>query len=822
MPIQVSGIQLGVITGGPSPIKLSDLNDVSIVSPLTGQYLRYNAGISEWQNAFINSDIYNFLNTNLTSSPGITLTKTPGPNTVNISLSLTASGDATGTAAAGNLPLTLATVNSSPQSDTFRRITVNGKGLTTATSVVGASDITTALGYTPVNVAGDTMTGFLILNADPVASLGAVTKQYADAISSGITVHEAVTTGTTATLASTSGGTITYNNGASGVGATLTTTGTYTTIGGFSAWIGGDRVLVKDEASQLTNGVYVRTSSTVLTRATDFDGTPTSEIQSGDLVFVVSGTLSGTSWVQTTLGIITVGTTSIVFTQFSSATALTAGTGIDITTNVVSNTGVLSLTTNTGLSTNVSATGNVTVTNTGVTSATGTANQITVSASSGAVTFSLPTAVTIGGTMTAGIFSGSGASLTSIPNGALTNSSVTVGTTAISLGASATTIIGLTSVTSTTFVGALSGNATTATSATTATNVTGGAAGSLVYQTAASTTTTLAAGTSSQVLVSGTTPSWTNTPILTGTNFTGIPNGALTNSSLTLGSTSMALGSTTTTVTGLVSTTSDRFVVNGSTVPTNGIYLSAANTFAIASNTTERITVNSTGNTVVNAPSSGIGLTVTGLTTANTALDVTAATAGAKLTSRLSNTSNTASSDARQLVLVAGSSAGDALTEYQVSAITSWSVGVDNSATDNFVIAASSTLGTSNALSITTAGAATFSSSVDAVSFNATSTKRVKKAIKNISRTYLDKFADLRPREYDRKDYKAHEFGFIAEEMALVYPEVVGKDSNGTPTGIDYGKLSTILTAKVQEQQKVINKLTEQMATVMGLLKGLK
>jgi len=76
------------------------------------------------------------------------------------------------------------------------------------------------------------------------------------------------------------------------------------------------------------------------------------------------------------------------------------------------------------------------------------------------------------GVFTATQFSGSGAGLTSIPNSALNNSSVTVGTTAISLGSSATTIAGLVSVTSTTFVGALTGNASSATTATTATNAT--------------------------------------------------------------------------------------------------------------------------------------------------------------------------------------------------------------------------------------------------------------------------------------------------------------------------------------------------------------
>ena len=74
------------------------------------------------------------------------------------------------------------------------------------------------------------------------------------------------------------------------------------------------------------------------------------------------------------------------------------------------------------------------------------------------------------GKFTATLFSGSGASLTNIPNGALTNSTVTIGSTAIALGATSTTLAGLTSVTATSFIGALTGNADTATTATNATN----------------------------------------------------------------------------------------------------------------------------------------------------------------------------------------------------------------------------------------------------------------------------------------------------------------------------------------------------------------
>ena len=64
------------------------------------------------------------------------------------------------------------------------------------------------------------------------------------------------------------------------------------------------------------------------------------------------------------------------------------------------------------------------------------------------------------GTVTDGVYTTDTGTVT---NTMLANDSVTVGTTAIALGASATTIAGLVSVTSTDFVGALTGNADTAT-----------------------------------------------------------------------------------------------------------------------------------------------------------------------------------------------------------------------------------------------------------------------------------------------------------------------------------------------------------------------
>jgi hypothetical protein len=147
------------------------------------------------------------------------------------------------------------------------------------------------------------------------------------------------------------------------------------------------------------------------------------------------------------------------------------------------------------------------------------------------------------GLLTATGFSGSGANLTNIPNGALTNSSVTIGSTSISLGSTATTLAGLTSVTSTTFVGALTGNASTATTATTATNATNIAitddtsTATSVYPTFVTNTTgNLPAKTSSTKL-----SFVPNTGVLSATSFSGAGTGLTgTASSLTAGSATLA------------------------------------------------------------------------------------------------------------------------------------------------------------------------------------------------------------------------------------------------------------------------------------------
>ena len=196
--------------------------------------------------------------------------------------------------------------------------------LTNSSVTIGTTNI--ALGATSLTLGGLTS---VAVTQDPTSALQLATKQYVDAVAEGLHVHASCAAATTGTLASITGGTVTYNNGTAGVGATLTLSVALTVLDGYTL-LNGDRVLVKNEATQANNGIYTwATGGTVLTRATDFD--TAAEIASGDFTFVTYGTLyANTGWVQTN-PVTTVGTDSIVWSQFTGAGTYTAGTGLTLT-----------------------------------------------------------------------------------------------------------------------------------------------------------------------------------------------------------------------------------------------------------------------------------------------------------------------------------------------------------------------------------------------------------------------------------------------------------------------------------------------------------
>lgn len=162
---------------------------------------------------------------------------------------------------------------------------------------------------------GGTLTGALTLNADPSNALHAATKQYVDAATAGLNVHQSARVATTANL---------------DLSTALEAGDTVDAI----TLIAGDRVLVKNQTAKAENGVYVVQSSGAAVRAADYNAA--GEVDAGDFIFVESGTANGkTGWTQVN-AITTLGTDDIEFTQFSGAGTYQAGTGLSLTGNIFS------------------------------------------------------------------------------------------------------------------------------------------------------------------------------------------------------------------------------------------------------------------------------------------------------------------------------------------------------------------------------------------------------------------------------------------------------------------------------------------------------
>jgi hypothetical protein len=163
-------------------------------------------------------------------------------------------------------------------------------------------------------------------------------------------------------VATTANLTANYVNGASGVGATLTNSGTLAalSIDGVALAV-GQRVLVKDQTTALQNGIYTVTNigsgsvAWILTRATDFDSV--SQMIRGNVVEVISGTTNGvTAWMLTSV-ITTVGTDSITFARLSkSGIDSVLGTTNQIVVNISNNVATVSIASNPVLPGNASVT----------------------------------------------------------------------------------------------------------------------------------------------------------------------------------------------------------------------------------------------------------------------------------------------------------------------------------------------------------------------------------------------------------------------------------------------------------------------------------
>tara|TARA_B100000073_G_scaffold6763_1_gene5845 strand:+ start:804 stop:2525 length:1722 start_codon:yes stop_codon:yes gene_type:complete len=159
--------------------------------------------------------------------------------------------------------------------------------------------------------------------ASPSADTDAATKGYVDGVVNGLDVKKSVDFASTANVAGT------YNNGAGTI--TASSNGALSMDGGSPS--NGQRVLLKDQSSNVQNGVYVVTNSGgagsqyVLTRAADADAN--AEISGGAFFFVEQGSANADNgFVTTHNGTPTLGTDAITFEQFSGAGQISAGSAL--------------------------------------------------------------------------------------------------------------------------------------------------------------------------------------------------------------------------------------------------------------------------------------------------------------------------------------------------------------------------------------------------------------------------------------------------------------------------------------------------------------
>ena len=394
-------------------------------------------------------------------------------------------------------------------------------GLTIINSTIDSTTIGANVPSTGVFTNISTTTGQI--STTPSGATDIVNKQYVDYFAAGLSWKQPAAVGTTANI----------------------TLSGLQTIDGYTT-LAGDRVLVKNQTNPAQNGIYIA-STTAWTYASDAN---TWAKYIGAVIFVDGGsTQVGSAWYSTAQLGGTLGITALNWSNLAFSTVYYAGTGLTLTGNTfsITNTGVSAGSygsANQTLTANVNAQGQLTSLS---------AQNIAISNSqvSGLGTLSTQNANSV--SITGGSINGTSIGASTPSTGAFT----TLGGTTITASTQFTGPgTGLTGTASTLNIG---GNAATATSAgsattaTTATNLAGGLANYIPYQTAANTTSFLAPSTGVLQYNSGLT--YTTTPTLTGTNFSGIPNGALLNSSITIGSTSISLGSTASTLTSVTMAT---------------------------------------------------------------------------------------------------------------------------------------------------------------------------------------------------------------------------------------------------------------------------
>ncbi len=649
--------------------------------------------------------------------------------------------------------------------------------------------------------AGGTMSGNLILNANPTAALQSATKQYVDTIAAaGIHYHQPCRAETTANLNAT------YSNGSSGVGATLTNAGTQAAIVVDGVTLSAtNRVMVQLQTNAAHNGVYtvttVGSASTnwVLTRATDADSYAPSDpdaLGEGDAFFITEGTVHGGELdVMTTTGVITFGTTNIVFALVSDAPIYTAGTGLSISGTEFSLVTPVSSATALATGRTIGMTGDVVWTSAsfdGTGNVTGTAAIQPNSVALGTdTTGNYVAAGATSGTGISGSVSSEGGTFTVTSNATNANTASTIVARDGSGNFSAGTI-------SAAITGALSGNASTATAL--ATGRTIGMTGDVVWTSASF---------DGSGNVTGTATIQANSVAL-GTDTTGNYVQSVANGSYLTGGGSASEGTALTLgVDATNANTASKVVARDG----SGNFSAGTVTAALSGNASTATTlatartiggVSFNGSANINLPgvntsgnqaTSGNAGSATVLQTART-INGVSFNGSANISLSLANLGFTGASNANYITNNNQLTNGAGYTT-NVGDITGVTAGTNLTGG-----------GTSGTVTLNVTASPTFTT-VTATTFNTTSDERTKKDIRLIENA-LDKVQQLGGYMFTFKHNDEKSSGVIAQEVQKVMPELVQEGGEGHLT-VQYGNMVGLLIEAIKEQQAQIDALTAKL-----------
>ena len=319
----------GLVTAGTNPTTLSgygitdaqpldgDLTAIAAISATSG--LLHKTAANTWS---LDTNTYLTGNQTITVSGDVS-----GSGTTAITLSLATTGVAAGSygtssalptisidskgriSSASNTPIAIDA--SAVTSGSFASTRISQASVTQHEAALTISENQITDGALLARIAGnETISGSWTFNnavvgQTPTIGSHLTTKDYVDNVAAGVNPLASVRAATT---------------------ANITLSGEQT-VDGVSV-VAGDRVLVKNQSTPVNNGIYLVSASS-WTRTSDFDGSPTNEVSTGDLVFVEEGTSNAnSSWILVTAGSISIGTTPLTFSVFSRAGDFEAGSGL--------------------------------------------------------------------------------------------------------------------------------------------------------------------------------------------------------------------------------------------------------------------------------------------------------------------------------------------------------------------------------------------------------------------------------------------------------------------------------------------------------------